>query len=376
MGKISQKTWIQVALASIVLFATSVAPASAITLTQISTAFPSAIGIDYYEPTNEVVMSVNYFSGTPENFKRVSADGTQTSFSTVSGFTDEVKIATVRSTARGGSASSIAQGFVAGDLFTGNGIDGEIVRITGTLGGTVINPWVSLPGAGNGLMRGSLYIDRTGVWGGDLIAVTTNGEVWRVSCTTPACTTGTPTLVADVATVNGGANIHLEGMITVPSDVAKYGPLAGRIIAGAEGQSRLYAIDTTGDIDFYTLSVAIEDIDLIPANENFFGVNYGTSKLLGAPASDFDSMEGDILLTQEFGGGPSGLFRLSWNGTSLVTTALTLDAGSATPGQWEHVTFAPAGVVEIPPTVPEPATLILLGSGLAGLAAWRVRKEA
>ena len=30
-------------------------------------------------------------------------------------------------------------------------------------------------------MRGSLYVDRTGVWGGDLIAVTTRGGVWRVT---------------------------------------------------------------------------------------------------------------------------------------------------------------------------------------------------
>ena len=47
-------------------------------------------------------------------------------------------------------------------------------------GGTVQNPWVRLPGE-SGLMRGSLYIDRTGVFGGDLIVVTTAGGVWRVN---------------------------------------------------------------------------------------------------------------------------------------------------------------------------------------------------
>jgi len=193
-------------------------------------------------------------------------------FSNASGFTDEVKIATVRSGGVGG--------FMTGDLFTGNGVDGEIVRITNN-GGTVINPWVSLPGAGNGLMRGSLYVDRTGVFGGDLIVVTTGGEVWRIQ------SNGTTTKLADV-------NTHLEGMITVPNDVAKYGPLSGKIIAGAEGQSRLYTIDTAGNTAFFTPGVNIEDIDLIPANENFFGVNFGTAKILGAPASEFSSIVGDI----------------------------------------------------------------------------------
>ena len=135
-------------------------------------------------------------------------------------------------------------------------------------------------------MRGSLYVDRTGVFGGDLIAVTTAGEVWRIT------SAGVPTLLADV-------NTHLEGVNVVPNDPVRYGPLAGQILAGAENQGRMYAIDAAGDVDFYTFGVAIEDIDLIPANENFFGVNFGSSKLLGAPASAFSSMVGDILLTQE-----------------------------------------------------------------------------
>lgn len=329
------------------LVAASQAFAIAITLTQISTPFPNPIGIDHYAPTNQVVMSVNYPTGNPHALRIVSADGTQTQFSTLSGVGDEVKIATVRSGNPGG--------FVAGDLFVGNGVDGQIVRITGG-GTTVINPWVDLPGAGNGLMRGSLYSDRTGVFGGDLIAVTTGGEVWRVNAA------GTPTLLADI-------NVHLEGLATVPNDPLKYGPLAGRIIAGAESQGRLYIIDTAGGVSFITPGVNVEDIDLITPNENFFGVNFGTGRLLGAPASEFASIAGDILLTQEVGG-TSGLFRLYWNGSSLVTEAVTLNPGSFNPGQWEHVTFSSAGIVEIP-AAPEPGTLWLTAIAFAALAARR-----
>src|SRR4030095_6885952 len=150
--------------------ATLAAAGADLKLTQISTPFPSPIGIDYHEPTDSVVMSVNYASGNPFNFERVEADGTHVQFSAISGLSDEVKIATARS----GSV------FPSGTLFTGNGIDGQITQISPD-GSSIINPWVSLPGAGNGLMRGSLYVDRTGVYGGDVIAVTTAGEVWRIN---------------------------------------------------------------------------------------------------------------------------------------------------------------------------------------------------
>lgn len=324
--------------------------AADIHLTPISTAFPSPVGIDYHQPTDSVIMSVYYPAGFPYNFERVNADGSHTQFSTFAGMSDEVKIAT----ARPGSV------FAAGTLFSGNGVDGQIVKISPD-GSSIINPWVSLPGSGNGLMRGSLYVDRTGVFGGDLIAATTTGEVWRIN------SSGTPSLLADVG-------VHLEGLSTVPNDSAKYGPLAGKIIAGAEGVGLLYAFDTTGAFSTYNVGVQIEDIDLIPENENFFGVNYGSGRLLGAPASEFDGIEGDILLTQEFDT-DSGLHRLYWNGTSLVAEALTLAPNSAIPSQWEHVTFAPAGIREIPdPVVPEPATV---GTGLAvgALAGWTLLRR-
>lgn len=303
-------------------------PPPTVTFTAISTTFNSPIGIDYHEPTDSVVMSVNYPSGAPLNFERVELDGAHQPFSSYTGLTEEVKIATVRS---GG-----AGGFVTGDLFVGNGLDGQIARITDG-GATVLNPWVTLPGAGpHGLMRGSLYIDRTGVFGGDLIAVTTVGEVWRITAA------GVPTLLASVGT-------HLEGMVTVPMARGRFGPLAGKIIAGAEAQGLLYAIDTAGTVQTYDLGIAIEDIDVVMPEENFFGVNFGTSTLLGVPATAWAQIPGDIILTTEtVVAGASGLARLFWDGTILAAQPLPLGAGSAPVGQWEHTTFAAAGIVEIP----------------------------
>lgn len=302
-------------------------PPPTLTLVGISTAFNTPIGIDFHEPTKSLVLSVNYgTAGLPQNFERILLDGTHAAFSTYSGLTDEVKIATARS----GNPGNIP----VGTLFTGNGLDGEIVRISPD-GATIQNPWVSLPGTGNGLMRGSLYVDRTGEFGGDLIVATTTGEVWRV---TPA----------GVATPIATLGVHLEGLIVVPNVPVRYGPLAGKIIAGAEEQGLLWAIDKAGNTQSYMLGVTVEDIDLVTIGENFFGVNYGTSRLLGATAKNVEPMIGDILLAQEaVTPGTTGLFRLQWTGTKLEAVAVPLDPASATVGQWEHVTFAGAGVGEI-----------------------------
>lgn len=302
-------------------------PPPTLTLVAISTAFNTPIGIDFHEPTHSVVMSVNYGTGgVPQNFDRILFDGTHAAFSTYSGLTDEVKIATARS----GNPGNIP----AGTLFTGNGIDGQIVRISAD-GSVIDNPWVELPGDGNGLMRGSLYVDRTGIFNGDLIVVTTTGQVWRV---TPA---GVPTLITSLG-------VHLEGMVVVPNVPVRYGPLAGKIIAGAEEQGLLWAIDTNGTSTSYALGVNVEDIDLVTPGENFFGVNFGTSRLLGATAAEMAPMTGDILLAQEgVAAGTSGLFRLQWTGSALAAVPVPISAASAPVGQWEHVTLAGAGIGEI-----------------------------
>ena len=187
-------------------------------------------------------------------------------------------------------------------------------------------------------MRGSLYVDRTGVWDGDLVVVTTVGEVWRITAA------GVPTLVTAVA------GVHLEGAVVVPDAPARYGPLSGRVLAGAEAQGLLHAFAQDGTSASYMLGVAVEDIEIVPPRENFFGVNFGTGRLLGAPAAEFEPLAGDILLTQEnVTAGTSGLFVVRWDGMTLSAQPVPLAPASAAVGQWEHVTFAPAGIVEVPP---------------------------
>jgi Calx-beta domain-containing protein len=293
------------------------AQAAPITLTQVATGFSNPIGIDYHEPTNKLVLSANYSSGRPHNLALVAPDGSQTPFSEASGLTDEIKIATVRS-------GPCQGGFTTGELFTGSGRPGVVVRMSPD-GSSIQDPWVTLPGE-TGLLRGSLFQDRYCSFGGDLIVVTTAGGVWRIS------SAGVPTRLAHVST-------HLEGLQVLPDD-PRYGPWAGRIVAGAEDESALYAVDAAGNVASYKLGIVPEDVDLIAAGESFYGVDFGGRKVWTAGASQWQSMAGDVLVAQE---APGILFRVRWNArtSSFQTEPLARVA------KWEHVTFAPVSIATI-----------------------------
>lgn len=305
-----------------------------VTLTEITTDFKEPVGIDHYAPTNQVVISVNYPTGSPHNFELVDKDGRRERFSSISGLTDEVKIATARDR-RGG--------FQPGELFVGTGTPGVVARVSAD-GSTIQDPWVTLPGE-NGLLRGSLHVDRTGVFGGDLIVVTTEGGVWRVS------SSGNASRLANVGT-------HLEGLTTIPNDEEKYGPWAGKILAGAEDESTIYAIDVDGNVAPYELGIEPEDIDVIAGSENFFGVDYDGSTLWGAPPTEFAEMVGDVLIAQEH---PGILWHVRWDGEKFGVEEV------ARVTQWEHVTFSSAGISEL--AVLPPTTETGDGSGTVLLAA-------
>jgi hypothetical protein len=309
---------------SIVLVAALVGSASAgpITLVPTSTGFNNPIGIGHHEFSDQVIMSVNYPSGIPRNFELVAEDGTRTPFSTISGLTDEIKIAAVRDDGGGVSIG----GFVPGEFFSGSGVGGHVVRISPD-GSTIDNPWVILPGE-TGRLRGSLHVDRTGVYGGDLIVVTTSGGVWRID------SSGSPTLIVRIPT-------HLEGLTTVPDD-PQYGPWAGKILIGAENQGLIYAVDAAGSFTPFALGIRAEDIDVIPENRNFYGVDFAGRTLWGAAASEFDGLEGDILIAQE---SPGILYHVRWD----TGTASFQIAPLAAVAQWEHVTFSPSGIPPVPP---------------------------
>ncbi len=333
-----------------------------------ATDFNQPIGIDFYEPTNQLIASANYPDGDPNNLDLIDSTGHHTPYSSLAFMENELKLAAVH------SGPCVQAGFTVGDVFTGSGTAGQIIKVPSGGGAPVIFATLG----DTALIRGSLYVDRTCIFNGDLIVVTGNeqtdangndgGRVWRVNHL------GNATLIATLPTA--GQTIHLEGVIVVPND-PKYGPAAGRILAGAEDlivepnhdndhygtNGRLYSIGADGSVftigasdgvagrtNYPTASaVHPEDVDIVRKNAAFFGVDYGDGMILTAASANFDSFCGDILLTQEFPSGirslvapgVSGLSILQWNGTAFVVTALPLDASSSPQAirQWEHVTF-------------------------------------
>jgi fibro-slime domain-containing protein/RHS repeat-associated protein len=286
-------------------------------LTPLSTAFNSHVGIDYHQRTRKVVVSANSTTGQPNNFDLIQADGAHGSFSNLSGVSGELKIATARDDGLGVSLA----GFKPGELFAGTDVPGVVARIASD-GGTVQNHWATLTGE-TGLVTG-LYLDRTGIYGGDVIAVTSSGGIWRIN------SGGVATQVALLGTA-------LSGVTTIPEDAEKYGPWSGKILAGAKQQGLIYALDITGNVVTYTLGVNPGDIRLIPAHENFYGVDPLSRKLWGAPADAFADMIGDILIAE-----PSGMLtHVHWTGTEFGTSHI------AQVSQWGQIAFAPAGIAEI-----------------------------
>src|SRR6185369_13546095 len=103
---------------------------------------------------------------------------------------------------------------------------------------------------------------------------------------------GQATRVADLGT-------RLEGVTVIPNDVDAYGPWSGKILTGAKEQGLVYAIDAQGITTSYNFNLNPEDIIVIPAHENFYGVDPAEQKIWGAPANAFASVIGDVLIAQE-----------------------------------------------------------------------------
>jgi RHS repeat-associated protein len=291
-----------------------------IVLTPVNTPFNGSVGISHHQPTGKLLSSSFSPSGQPKNFELIAADGIHTDFSNVAGISGELRIATARDDGQGTSLG----GFTPGELFTSTSVPGAIARLAAD-GSTVQNPWVILPDE-TGLLAGGLHLDRTGVFGGDLIAVTTLGGVWRIAAS------GQATRIADLDT-------RLEGVTVVPNDLDRYGPWAGKILTGAKDQGLIYAIDTQGTSTPYQFGINPEDITVIAAHENFYGIDPSEQKIWGASANAFSSIIGDVLIAQET---PGTLSRVHWNGTEFEVSQI----GQVT--RWKQITFSPAGIAPIP----------------------------
>ena len=336
------------------------------------------IGIDYQETSDSVIVSVHSTAGTPNNFVKVTRAGVVTPFSAASGFPEEVYFAIAPSQNCSGIGLSLG-GFTVGDVFAGSGFGtgaGSTVARISADGTTVQNPFATLPGE-TGLLWGGLYFDRTGNFGGDLLALTTTGGVYRVKSTG-----GTATLVARDA-----QNRAFEHIISLPND-SRFGPLAGTIIVGgtdiglpASGKTNIYSVNPAQPAALFTVVpmdvssptvIEPEGFRIIPPNGDFFGTDFGGSAsgpftVVTAAASGFSGIVGDLLLASEGDINPasktSHLYDVVWDPVNNKLKATLIPGGDVF--QYEAITMSCSCV---PATLSCPPSFCLASaSGLPGV---------
>jgi hypothetical protein len=309
-------------------------------------------GIDYSPTAHSLLVSFNDQPGTsadgdPVNFERIFTNGVSTNlfvtnWSGIRYMLNEIKLAT---------AKTSAAGFTAGDTYFGTGVQGVIGKLSAD--GTVSNlNFSTLTADGTNIdtfIQGGLYVDDSGSFGGDLIAVTggwvefDGGGVWRVN------SSGVATWLTTIT------NAHLEGVITLTNDVQKWGPFAGKIITGPEGATNeyglprplVYAISTNGEVQSFEFGITPEDFDIIKPNQDLYCLDWSQNRLRKISSTLLTNYWGDLLITQEGAEGPDPvgrLFIVHWDNakTNFVVRSL------ANSGWLEHVTFAPINLPSHP----------------------------
>lgn len=275
-----------------------------VVLTAVSTEFDAISGIAAYTPSNEIAIAAG------SDFELVAANGQHRAYSTAEGLASEARIATAR-----GEAGT----FLAGELFAAT--ENRIVRISAD-GATVQTAWATLPSTES---ITALTVDRGGAFGGDVVAVTAAGNVWRVNAS------GTAARLASIG-------VALGSVTTLADDVARHGPWSARILAGAQAQPMLYAIAADGQVTSHASTVVPRDLAVVTAHENFFGIDPADRKVWSAPAEAFAGLVGDVVVAQS---APGVLLRVHWNGSELESSELARVA------QWQQIAFAPAGVAPL-----------------------------
>jgi hypothetical protein len=266
-------------------------------------------------------------------------------------------------------------GFPSGNIFVGSGADSNIYQYANSGGGPTLFSSL-LPGAGT--VR-QIFFDPGSTFGGNMLVTTNDGTIYEVNS-------------AGVAILLVNIGVDTEGMDIAPTT---WGPYAGYLMVGSEGAGNLRLISPTGVVTVVGslgLFPGAETVSTVPLNldgtnslEGFYVANFATD-IQFASAQQFvtQSLLGTVIVTDEGGGSPS--WDVAYTGSltaSASTTGIDTNFSKTLftyPGnqinQFEDGIFvSPERINDVNPNpTPEPSSILLLGTGLLGLAGTVKRK--
>lgn len=228
-------------------------------------------------------------------------------------------------------------GFGLGDVFLGNGKPGQLVRVQMTAGGTLTrldNPWVTMTTVASWGRLHGLAFDESGAFGGDLLAVWTDGKAFRVKAD------GTFSLVANLG-------IDLTGAAVAPA--AGFGPASGCLLTTDRWSKNIRAVCPSGSTfvvrNISGASYALEDVNLVRGAGDFFLLDFDQSgkAYTGDSRSFGSSLTGHVLVTTLYNGEVWDLsYDAATNSYQTRLFSLAMRPGQATTIHMEQTAFVPA----------------------------------
>lgn len=175
-----------------------------------------------------------------------------------------------------------------------------------------------------------LLLDTAGTFGGKLLAITLQGEVWAIDAH------GSASLVASNTGLGNDA-----GAVVVPNNPSLYGPLAGKLLGVADGNATGTTVAANGALASWD-TPGLDDSQwaaVVPQAAHFFTFYDLQHGLWVADGWQFAPIQGQLVTAQEE---THTFSRVWWNGSALQSQTLSLNTGSSSQYMWEQASFLPA----------------------------------